>query len=616
MLRGTQTTTNNYLIKQLPRATAFIDREFALVYVSDRWITDFDFGNRNILGKNIFELFESVSREMQSVMEACLLGKEGGTGTEKFVDQKGNTRWFEWTNIPWFDEKENIIGLIIQSEEVTERIQEKQEFEKVRMILKDQSQIGLIGSWEYDASDDKLHWCEMTRLIHEVPTDYSPNIDTAIDFYKEGYSRNTISMAVYNAMKNGTPWSEKLQLKTATGREIWVIASGKALFKQGEYAGLLGTFQDITAFVHSEIKIKESEELLRTVVDNLPINVYIKDLESRKLLVNKAECNYLGVKDPEELLGKSDFELYDPEIAQISRDEDLAVMNSMTPILGKETINVRQDGSATTFLTSKIPLSGDDGKAYGLLGISLDISHLKKQEGELRHLINVTSLQNKKLVNFAHIVSHNLRSHTANFSMLVNFLKTENDEEEKNKIVAMLSTATDNLLETLENLQEVVTINTNISLEKKPVNLCERISSVSSSLSTFMKQCDAELINEVPEDTIIKAVPAYIDSILMNFITNAVKYRHPDRTPVIRLSVNKTLQFTVLSFQDNGLGIDLKRYGDKLFGMYKTFHENAEARGIGLYITKNQVEAMNGKITTKSKVGEGTTFNVHFNEKN
>jgi signal transduction histidine kinase len=71
-----------------------------------------------------------------------------------------------------------------------------------------------------------------------------------------------------------------------------------------------------------------------------------------------------------------------------------------------------------------------------------------------------------------------------------------------------------------------------------------------------------------------------------------------------------------LSIADNGLGIDLKKYGSKLFGMYKTFHTNTDARGIGLYITKNQVEAMNGKIITTSEVGKGTTFNIHFNEKN
>lgn len=616
MLKGTKATLNNYLIKQLPKATAFINEDFQLVHVSDRWINDFEFGNRDVIGHTIHELFDSVDPALVEVLEACLLGKTGQVGTQRFFDSENKEHWFEWINIPWYDEKENIIGVIIQTEEITETVKVRERLEKLELVSQDKSEIAKIGSWEYNAISDELYWCPMTKKIHEVASDYIPDLDQAITFYKEGYSRNTISMAVYNAMNQGKPWNEKLQLVTEQGRELWVIAAGKPLFKDGVYQGLMGTFQDITEHVLSEIKTKESEHLLRTVVDNLPLNVYIKDLESRKVLVNRSECEYLGISDPNEILGKNDFDLYDREIAQISREEDLSVLNSLVPILGKETLNVKQDGTATNFLTSKIPLIGTDGKAYGLLGISLDISHLKKQEGELRNLINVTSLQNKKLVNFAHIVSHNLRSHTANFSMLLDFLVSETSEEEKTRIIGMLTNASDNLLETLDNLNEVVSISTNVGEEKKPVKLHEKITSVSQSLSAFLKNYQATFINKVPQDARVMVVPAYLESILMNFITNAVKYRDPARKPEITISSSRIEKYTVLSIKDNGLGIDLEKHGEKLFGMYKTFHENSEARGIGLYITKNQIEAMDGKITVDSEVGKGTTFKIYFNEKN
>jgi PAS domain S-box-containing protein len=416
-------------------------------------------------------------------------------------------------------------------------------------------------------------------------------------------------------MEKGTEWNEKLQLITAKGNELWVISAGRPIYKNGEFKGLIGTFQDITDHVRSEIKTRESELLLRTVVDNLPLNVYIKDLDSRKILVNKAECESLGYSDASKILGKTDFDLLDKAIAQISRDEDLSVLKTLTPILGKETLNVKKDGSVTTFLTSKIPLLGTDGKAYGLLGLGMDISHLKKQEGELRNLINVTSLQNKKLVNFAHIVSHNLRSHTANFSMLLDFLVHETDEKEKEKILEMLKMASNNLSETLENLNEVVSISTNSGQEKISVNLNEKIASVLQNLSTFLGNYRATIVNKITDSTNVKVVPEYLESILMNFITNAVKYRSPKRAPVITLSASCNESYTILSIADNGLGIDLEKHGEKLFGMYKTFHENDEARGIGLYITKNQIEAMDGKVSASSTVGKGTTFNIYFNEK-
>ncbi len=616
MLRETQTNTSNYLIKQLPRPTAFIDKDFRVIHASDKWIEYFDFNSDRVIGETVHKLFGKVDPQWQEALQDCLRGKQSDVHIERYFDRENNEKWFEWTNIPWYDEKENIVGVILSINDITRQVQNELEHEKLQILLKEKSEIAKIGSWEYDAVTDTLTWSDMTKKIHEVPMDYEPDLAKGIDFYKEGYSRNTISLAVHKAMVDGTPWNEKLQLITGKGKEIWVIAAGKALFKNGEFIGLIGTFQDVNENVEADAKTKENEKLLRTLIDNLPLNVFIKDLDSKKILANKSEVAFCGLEYESQIIGKDDFDFYDKVTATSSREEDLFVMQTLTPILSKETINVKKDGTVTTFMTSKLPLIGDDGKASGLVGISWDISDLKQKEKELRDLINVTSLQNKQLINFAHIVSHNLRSHTANFSMLLEFLINEKDEEEKEKIVNMLTEASDNLLETLDNLNEVVAISTNINLEKKPVVLNEKIAAVELNLAAFLQKNNARVINNIPDDITVKVIPAYIDSILMNFITNAVKYRDPERDPVISLSVNRNENYTILSIEDNGLGIDLKRYGDKLFGMYKTFHHNSDARGIGLYITKNQIEAMNGKVMVCSEVGKGTTFNIYFNEKN
>ncbi len=616
MLKGTQTGANNYLVKQLPIATAFLNRKLEVVHASDKWIEYFNFPDRDVFGKKIFTLFKGDHKNWQKVLNDCLKGKTVVNGKERFLDSEQKDRWFEWSNVPWYDERENVIGVIIQTEDVTDKVNDELNLELQHLLFNEKTEIANIGSWNLDFINQELTWSDSTKRIHEVPPDFEPNIETAIDFYKHGHSRNTISMAVERAMTEGIAFSERLQLITAKGNEKWVIASGKPIFKNEIFLGLLGTIQDINDEVLSDIKTKENEQLLKTLIDNLPLNVFIKDLDSKKVLVNKSECDYLGVKNAKELLGKNDFDLYDKEMAQISRDEDLKVINSLKPILGKETISVRKDGSTTTFLTSKIPLVGDDGTANGLIGISLDISQLKQKEEELKDLINVTSMQNKKLINFAHIVSHNLRSHSANFSMLLDFLVNEQNGNERENITKMLVEASDNLLETLENLNEVVAINTNTNLDKKPTVLNETLAKVDSNLAAFLKNNNAKVINKIADDVVINVIPAYLESILMNFITNGVKYKEPSRNPIITLSAAKTGKYTVVSIQDNGMGIDLKKYGDKLFGMYKTFHNNKDARGIGLYITKNQIEAMNGKVETKSKVGVGTTFNIYFNDEN
>jgi len=870
MLRGTPTVTFDYLVKQLPSATAFVNKKLEVVYVSDKWIEDFDLEKRNVLGHGLKTIFGEVEEDWAKVLKDCLKGITSEKSIHRYNDPGGNDRWFEWQNIPWYDEKENIIGVILQTEDVTDRVAIEIEAEKLNVLLDAKSEMTNVGSWEYDLERNRLRWCEITKKLHEVVPSYEPNIDTAINFYKEGHSRNTIAMAFDRAMQTGQSYEETCKLITAKGNEITVIATGKPIYKKGKMIGIVGTFRDITPsleyeqrtkrqerhfksifnssyqftgildtqgnflevnetalqfsglkekdvvnkkfwdaywwpipdyvkqglkeivkaasegeFMRSEIvvldkdknpipvdfsikpiydengkifsllaegrmikemvaarrKLKESEkkfralyelspsgyilsdfdtgeildfntsfekttgyskkhlgklkvqdilvtgsktqllrikkelensnafgpeeqeyikkdgtkfpvlvsgslvgntkgrrllwstaqdisesklteiqlreekQLLRTLIDNLPLNVFIKDLDSRKILVNKAELDYVGLKESE-VIGKNDYEFYDEKSAIISRDEDQDVIRSRKPMLRKETISVKKDGTITSFLTSKIPLFGTDNKVKGLIGISLDISDLKRKEEELHDLINVTSVQNKKLINFAHIVSHNLRSHTANFSMLLDFLVSETDVEEKNRIIKMLMEASDNLLETLENLNEVVAISTNINLDKKPVRLHEKIQAVEQNLTAYLKNNNALIVNEVDEDLEVKAVPAYAESILMNFITNSIKYRDPMRKPVIHLSAETEGEYTVLNIKDNGLGIDMKEHGDKLFGMYKTFHENPDARGIGLYITKNQIEAMNGKITVESKVGKGTTFKIYFNDEN
>jgi len=617
MIKVPQTSNTSYLIRQLPTPTAFIDTNYNIVHASNKWMKIFNNNNEHFKTKSLFTAFPNLSSKWKKELENCFKGNSQPMGIHQAKDIDDQDLWFEWSNAPWYDTNENIIGAIIQLNDVTDSINNELEINKKDILLKQQAEITKIGQWEYDILNNHLAWCTTTKAIHEVPPHFTPNIENALHYFKEGHSRNAISMAIFEAQNNGKPYKNlKLQIITATGKEKWVMAAGKPVYNKGELVGLIGTFQDINDQVEADTKSLDNEKLLRTLIDNLPVNVYIKDTESRKILVNKAECEFLGVDDPEDILGKSDFDLYPIEAANESRKEDLMVMNTLQPVIGKETLNVKEDGKETTFLTSKIPLLNDKGFAYGLVGISLDISKLKEKECELRNIINIASIQNKKLLNFAHIVSHNLRSHSANFSMLLDFLKTEKDEEEKNKIIEMLTSASNNLLETLDNLNDVVSINTNTNINKKDINLYENVLEVNRQLTGYLLNNKARINNNIPEDFKIKSVPAYLDSILTNFITNAVKYKHPDRNSKITLSAIKKNNYSILTISDNGLGIDLEKYGKKLFGMYKTFHNHKDARGIGLYITKNQIDAMNGKVEVSSEIGKGTEFKIFFNDKN
>lgn len=597
----------------MPSATAFVNTELKVVYASDVWLKFFDLHPDDVFGKRIDYLFSSSKNKIVNTL-IDILSEKTDKSFEECTYDPTSCKWLEWSCNPWFDNEGKSIGLIITVNDITQQKLNETNLKRLRSKLDIISEIGKIGSWDYNILQDSLVWCNVTRKIHEVPENFVPTIEDAIGFYKEGYSKNLISMALHEAMTNGTSWSEKLVIITAKGNEIWVQSNGTPTYEDGKLVALRGTFQNINDKVLSEAKTKANEKLLHTLIDHLPLNIYIKDRESRKILVNKAECKYLGIPDPSDILGKTNFDLYDSDIAKELNKEDQKVMDTLEPILNKQS-NIRdKKGKITNFLVSKIPLIDENGQAAGIVGISHDITDLKQKEEKLRDLVDVASLQNKKLVNFAHIISHNLRSHTANFSMLLEFLVDEKDEKEKKNIIRMLTTASNNLMETLENLNEVVALNTNAGLERKPIKLSDKINVVTQNLTAFIHKNKATVINEVDEELKINVVPTYIESILINFITNAIKYKDPKRDPIVKLSTAQEKGKTILSVEDNGLGIDLKKYGDKLFGMYKTFHHHKDSRGIGLYITKNQIEAMKGQITVSSTVGTGTIFKIHFND--
>lgn len=252
----------------------------------------------------------------------------------------------------------------------------------------------------------------------------------------------------------------------------------------------------------------------------------------------------------------------------------------------------------------------ENGKAVSLRGIMIDITKAKEAEKDLNNSFNLVTEQNKRLLNFSYIVSHNLRSHTSNIESITTLIDLSESEEERNQMIQLLKSVSTSLNETMLHLNEVININTNINLVIKPLNLSRYIISSTNNLSEQILLQDITIESTIPHNLIINYNPAYLESILYNLISNAIRYKHPDRKPIINIKWKQENNTNYIEISDNGIGIDLARNGNKIFGMYKTFTSNPESRGIGLFITRNQIEAMGGRITIESELNLGTTFKI------
>jgi PAS domain S-box-containing protein len=282
----------------------------------------------------------------------------------------------------------------------------------------------------------------------------------------------------------------------------------------------------------------------------------------------------------------------------------------------KEWTFKRKDGSTFPVLLSVTAIQQKD-TITGFLGMATDITQMKQVEKETLALLAIAESQNERLKNFAYIVSHNLRSHSGGISTLIELIASDFPDFSQTEFFDYLKKSSDNLTETIKHLTEVVQINLSSKEKRVPVYLKTVIDNNINSLITQANRQNITITNEVTPDTSVLAIPAYLDSIVMNFITNAIKYNSPERQSYLNIQTEKTKKYVILKFIDNGLGIDLKKHGNKLFGMYKTFHNHTDSRGIGLFITKNQIESMNGKIEVESEVNCGTTFKIYLEyEKN
>ncbi|MCW8980964.1 MAG: PAS domain-containing sensor histidine kinase [Altibacter sp.] len=252
-------------------------------------------------------------------------------------------------------------------------------------------------------------------------------------------------------------------------------------------------------------------------------------------------------------------------------------------------------------------------EVIGFRGVFQDISEAKEKELDLESSLKVIESQNTRLFNFANTVSHNLRSHASNLQLTAELLASAESVDEEKELKQNLNEISENITTTIRHLNEIVAIQVKAGDDKKVVSFRETLLRVMHAIQNLIFTTETEIFSDFSEVPEIPYIPAYMESIFHNLITNAIKFKHPHRKPVIDICTYKDEEgHTHLMVKDNGLGIDLERFGSKLFHIYETFHSKEHGAGVGLFITKNQVEALQGVIEVESTVNIGTTFTIRF----
>lgn len=400
------------------------------------------------------------------------------------------------------------------------------------------------------------------------------------------------------------------RMRHKNGQWVWVFDRGKVLewTKDGKPLMMYGTHQDINERKKKEEELRISEEAFRGNFENAAIGMALLDPKGKWLKINKKLSDIVGYSE-EELLKLTFQDITHPE----DLDKDLSLLQELVQEKRNhyqlEKRYYHKLGHIVHVLLAVSMVKNKEGEVLYFISQIIDISALKKIENEIKALLTITNEQNARLRNFAHIVSHNLRSHSGGITGILELLKLEYPDIANNELIVLATQGATNLLETVNDLTEVVQVNLT-EAKVSNINLFDVIQKNIESLSMQITKAGIDINNKVNKQIHIKGVPAYVNSIILNLISNAIKYRNEKRKSYLNIDVKITESKLTILFEDNGLGIDLKRNGDKIFGMYKTFHHHEDSRGVGLFITKNQIESMGGKIEVSSEENVGTTFSV------
>ncbi|MFV8372939.1 PAS domain S-box protein [Flavobacterium sp. LB2P6] len=413
----------------------------------------------------------------------------------------------------------------------------------------------------------------------------------------------------YNLDRNEYTVNETY-IKAKSGETIPVeIASGKK-FQVDNITYLVCFIRDISERKNAEAKLS----LLSLAASETTDTIVIANEKGDAVWANQAYLDLTGL-NIEEIIGQK------PGYLSKGPETDLNASSLMRKaIKNKESIkitilNYNKNKDKYWFELNITTVFDSNNNFINFIGVGRNVTQRIEKEFELKRLLDVTNSQNNKLYNFTHIVSHNIRSHTSNLSMVVDVIENTDDIAEKLSYFGLFKEGTEKLSESIEYLNEIITIQQKTNIEKTKIHLKSEIEKTRMALSLAIKDSQITITHTIPEDLIVNAIPAYLDSILLNLFTNAIKYKSPDRKATLEIGYEIIEDYTVINFRDNGLGLDLKKNRHKLFGMYKTFHGNENAKGIGLFITKNQLEAMDGKIEIESEVGIGSNFKIYLNEK-
>ena len=469
--------------------------------------------------------------------------------------------------------------------------------------------------WDWRIEDDSFIWNKGIQGVFGYQKEDVGS--TSKWWFDRIHPEDSLKMSVklYSFLEQKTEkWQDEYRFQCADGSYKYVFDRG-FLVKDasGKPIRMIGAIQDVTKQKEEEQRLR----LLETVITQTKDAVMITDIDTSTstipniIFVNSAFTDMTGYP-AEEVIGKS------PEMF-FGKKSDILEFDKLKTAIQEykecfiETISYKKSDEEFWVNFSMIPVTDKEGEHSHWISIQRDVTEEKEKEKEREQLIRELTQNNKDLKQFSYITSHNLRAPLSNLTGLLNLIEEiPIEDSELKEIINGFSKSTHLLNETINDLVKIIIIKDNPSIQKEKLLIKDVFKNVFNQLSFLISTNKPILKIDLEVETIFDINKSYLESIFLNLLTNAIKYREPSRQLRITIATKVIDNKLFMTFKDNGIGIDLEKNNDKIFGLYQRFHNYPESKGLGLYLVKSQVESMGGTISVDSNVGKGTTFTIVF----
>ena len=362
--------------------------------------------------------------------------------------------------------------------------------------------------------------------------------------------------------------------------------------------------------VNAENSLRKSEEHFYKLFHANPIPASVSRFQTGKVIdINEALLDAMGYQYNEIMNGSQSLQHLWRKLED--RKRIVQRLQEHHTVRGYEGSLVTKSGDLRTFLISAelLEINGEEC----ILMMYFDDTDRQRTMRELQEQSQALMRSNTELERFAYITSHDLRAPVVNITELIDLYDQQDPAKESNQaVIEKLQKSAQQLNSTLNTLIEVVALKNQTPIQKSWYTWRSIFDNVLLSIGQQIRKSGAQMTVDFSKASNVLADRDYLHSILLNLITNAIKYKKENKAPNIKITSYKENEKTVLSVKDEGIGIDLDKYHHKVFGLYQQFSDKKQGKGLGLYIVKNQLERMGGNIQVASQVGVFTEFKCYF----